>query len=255
VFGITTTLLDAAIRFAREGFEVLIPDVLKTDGIGAGHHIALRSGAQFRGGVDTRSRRVGELLRLYADALDYLRGREMVDPTKTAVFGASYGGSLALALAAKDTRLAAVALAYPVSVRPVDLAKLVTAPLLFVAGSEDRQSARARAQLVEAHGPSKVAFEYSDIPNVRHGFLSRDLSAYEVGPAELAWSTILAFLKRNLMPPPPKPPAVPPKSTAAPGAPAGTPKPPTPTLIPSSAPASGPSSSSPATPPASPASA
>ena len=92
---------------------MLIPDLLKTEGVGVGHHLALRSSAQFRGGVAVGSRKVGMLLQLYGDALDYLRGRDMVDPTKAAVFGTSYGASLALALAAQDTRLAAVALAYP----------------------------------------------------------------------------------------------------------------------------------------------
>jgi dienelactone hydrolase len=223
VYGITTTLLDAAIRFAREGFEVLIPDVLKTDGVGAGHHLALRSGAQFRGGVAVGSRKVAELLRLYGDALDSLRGRDMVDPAKAAVFGTSYGASLALALAAQDSRLAAVALAYPMPVRPPDLAKLVTVPLLFVAGSDDRSAAKARRQFVEVQSSTKSAFEFVEIPNARHDFLARDLSVYEVGPAEAAWTRILAFLKRNLLPPPPKPPTMPPKP--APGIPATAPVP------------------------------
>ena len=225
VYGITTTLLDAAIRFAREGFEVLIPDLLKTEGVGAGHLFALRSSAQFRGGVAVGSRKVGELLQLYGDALDYLRGRDMVDPTKAAVFGTSYGASLALALAAQDTRLAAVALAYPMPVQPPDLAKLVTVPLLFVAGTEDRSAAKSRAQLLAVVSAGRVACELVEIPGVRHDFLARDLSGYDVGPAELAWTRIIAFLKRNLNPPPPKPPVMPPKPAPTPPAAAPAPKP------------------------------
>ena len=233
VYGLTTTVLDAAIRFAREGFEVLLPDVLKTDGVGAVHHVSLRSGAQLRGGVAVESRRVSDLVQLYSDALEYLRGRDMVDPGKSAVFGASYGASLALALAARDIRLSAVALAYPMPVRPADLAKLVTAPLLFVGGSSDRSAARARGQLVAVQSASRTPFEFIVIPGARHDFLSRDLSAYAVGPAELAWTRILAFLKRTLMPPPPKPPAPPLKPATAPpaakpAAPAATPSTPAP---------------------------
>jgi carboxymethylenebutenolidase len=248
-YGITTTLLDAAIRFAREGFEVMIPDVLKTDGVGAGHHLALRSSAQFRGGVAVGSPKVAELLRLYRDALDHVRGREMVDPAKVAVFGTSYGASLALALAAQDTRLAAVALAYPMPVRPPDLAKLVTVPLLFVAGSADRSAAKARGQLASVPPTSKGAFEFVGIPGARHDFLARDLTAYEVGHAEAAWTRILAFLKRTLMPPPPKPPVMPPKPSPAAPAAATASKPATPTPAPAlaAAPAPGPA---PATPPA-----
>src|SRR5208282_5726528 len=241
VYGITTTLLDAAIRFAREGFEVLIPDLLKTEGVGVGHHLALRSSAQFRGGVAVGSRKVAVLLQLYGDALDYLRGRDMVDPTKAAVFGTSYGASLALALAAQDTRLAAVALAYPMPVQPPDLAKLVTVPLLFVGGTEDRSAAKARAQLLAVFSTGRVSCELVEVPGARHNFLARDLSGYEVGPAEFAWTRIVAFLKRNLSPPPPKPPVMPPKPAASPPTAPPAPKPavsaPTPAPAPSPPPA------------------
>jgi carboxymethylenebutenolidase len=209
VYGITTTVLDAGIRFAREGFEVLMPDVGKIDGIGPRDHLALRSGARFRGGIPTTSRRVGNFTHLYADAFDYLRDREMVDPGKSAVFGTSYGASLALALAARDTRLSAVVLAYPVPVRPADLGKLVTAPLLFVAGSKDSAAARARQQLESARTGSRVPFEFMTVEGVRHDFLSRDLSSYDLPKAEETWARILAFLKQRLMPPPPRPPPPP----------------------------------------------
>jgi carboxymethylenebutenolidase len=209
VYGLTTTLLDGAIRFAREGFEVLLPDVAKSEGIGAGHHLTMRTGAQFRGGIPATSKRVGEFVHLYADALDYLRGREMVDSAKSAVFGASYGASLALALAARETRLGAIALAYPMPVRPADLSKLVTAPLLFIAGTRDRSAARARAQFEAVRGQVKVPFEFVSLDGARHHFLSRDLGAYDLLRAEEAWTRIVAFLKQRLMPPPPRPPPPP----------------------------------------------
>ena len=223
-YGITTTLLDAAIRFARAGFEVLIPDIVKSDSAGPTLHLTLRSSAQLRGGVDVGSSKVAQLLRLYADALDYLRGREMVDPAKAAVFGTSYGASLALALAAQETRLTAVALAYPMPVRPHDLANLVTVPLLYVRGSADRSTAKAWSQLVAAQSALDRSFEFVEVPGARHNFLGRDLPAYEVGAAEAAWASILAFLTKVLIPPPPKPPAAPPKPAAAtpPAASAGT---------------------------------
>jgi dienelactone hydrolase len=228
-FGITTTLLDAAIRFAREGFEVLIPDLVKSDQSVASLHLALRSSAQFRGGVAVGSPRVAALVRLYADALDYLRSREMVDPARAAVFGTSYGASLALALAAEETRLSAVALAYPMPVRPPDLANLVTAPLFYIRGSADRTTTKAWDQLVAAQSATQTTFEFVEIPGARHNFLSRDLSTYEVAAAEAAWTRIVAFLTKNLMPPPPKPPAIPPKPAASPPPPAAAPKPPAPT--------------------------
>ncbi len=209
VYGITTTLLDAAIRFAWDGFEVLIPDVGKTDGIGPAHHVALRAGARFGRGVSLRSKRVVDLLRLYADALGVLRDRDMADPAKTAVFGASYGASLALGLAAQDTQLTAVALAYPQPVSPPDVGTLVTAPILLVAGSSDPAARKARRQL-ESSGRSPAApLEVVELPGRRHDFLARDVSAYDLPSAEAAWTRIQAFLKQRLAPPPPRPPTPP----------------------------------------------
>ncbi|HXW66698.1 MAG TPA: dienelactone hydrolase family protein [Thermoplasmata archaeon] len=233
VFGITTTLLDAAIRFAREGCEVMIPDLGKTGGIGPAHHLALRTGRQFRGGVSPRSKRVLTLVNLYADALSALRAREMVDATKSAVFGVSYGGSLALAVAAEDTRLAAVVLAYPQPVSPAGLPKLVTAPILYVGGTDDRSAARARAQLAAARGTRGVSIELDDVAGARHGFLARDLGAYDLARAEAAWARILGFVKQQLLPPPPKPP-VPPTVSAA----AVLPRPPAPSAAAPAPPAS-----------------
>lgn len=212
-FGLTTTVLDAAIRLAREGFEVLMPDLVKTDGIGGWHHVSLRASAAARGGVAVDAPRNARLVDLYADALAYLRGREMVDPARSAVFGASYGASLALALAARETRLSAVALAYPMPVRPPDLARLVSAPLLYVGGTEDRAGRKARAQLAALPRDAAVPFELVEIPGARHHFLSRDLRAYDLPRAEAAWTRILAFLKGQLMPPPPRPPPPPVRET------------------------------------------
>jgi dienelactone hydrolase len=219
VFGITTTVLDAAIRFAREGFEVLLPDLAKTDGIGPGTHVALRSGARFRGGVTVASKKVADLLLLYEDALDHLLAGEMIDRAKAAVFGTSYGASLALALAARSTKLTAVALAYPMPLAPADLPKLVTVPVLWVAGPNDRPAERALAQLRSAQGSGSGPLTAIEIAGARHGFLSRDLSAYDLVRAEDAWARIVGFLKQQLMPPPPRPPPPPVKPAAVPAAP------------------------------------
>ena len=213
VYGLTTTLLDAAIRFAREGFEVLMPDLTKTAGFGTTLHFALRGDVRFRGGISIHSRRVANIVELYTDALNTLRARDMVDPAKTALFGTSYGASLALALAAHDPKLAAVVLAYPVGTRPADLAKLVTVPMLCISGDRDRLAQKAKGQLERARMGTRSAFEFVDLPGGRHDFLSRDSSGYDLAQAEEGWKRIVEFLRRQLLPPPPKPPALPVKPT------------------------------------------
>ncbi len=220
VYGITTSTLDGAIRCAREGFEVFLPDVAKTEGVGPGHHVALRGSVRIRGGVHTTHKKIDAMTSLYEDALAALRARELVDPTKTGLLGVSYGASLAMALAARDQRLGAVVLAYPMPVRPDDLPRLITAPTLYLGGTDDRSSARARSQLAAAQAQARVPVEFVDLPRVRHDFLSRDLAAYDLRAAEFAWGAAVAFLKRTLMPAPPRPPPVPSPPAAAPAPPA-----------------------------------
>lgn len=211
VYGITTTVLDAAIRFAREGCEVLVPDLGKTDGLAAGPMLLSRGSARLRGGVDTGSKELGRLVRLCDDALEHLRQREMVDAAKSAVFGTAFGGSVALAFAAQSNRPTVVEVAYPLPLRPPALAKLITAPLLCVVGSRDRTSARAVAQL-RAALPGE-ALVVDEVDGARHQFLSRDLGAYDLGRAEAAWGRIIEFAKARLMPPPPPPPPPPARPT------------------------------------------
>ncbi len=221
VYGITTTLLDAAIRFAREGFEVLVPDLGRTEGFGPSLHLTTHGGAWLRGGVPITSAGVQRLLALYRDALGYLFTRPMVDPAKAAVFGASFGATLALALAAEETRLQAVAIAYPRPSRPREVGRLVTAPVLGVVGSRDAAGEKALSDLKGAvEGAANLTVV--EIPGARHGFLSRDLGAYEVEAAESGWAELVKFLKVRLMPPPPRPPPPPVRTTLPPG-PAATP--------------------------------
>lgn len=209
VYGVTTVLLDAGIRFARDGYEVLIPEVASASGAGFAEHLATRSGAYFAGGVPLRSPRVRKLVLYFQDALTYLRTRSMVDADKTALFGLGFGGSIALGVAGEEQKLSAVVLAYPMPVRPSGFEELVTAPLLFVDAGRDRASRRARHgfELVTSQLASPI--EYADFPNARRNFLSRDLGAYDLPMAEAAWGKILAYLRSRLQPPLPKPPAPP----------------------------------------------
>jgi dienelactone hydrolase len=206
VYGITTSLLDAGIHLARAGFEVLIPDVAKTALLGPADHLTSRFALRTKGGVPVTTPRVAKLVRFYSDALVYLRGREMVVADKSAVFGLSYGGALALAVAAQDQKLGAVAVAYPVAVSPPDILNLVTAKVFVVAGRKDRVASASRRQL-ERLPAGQV--EFLSLTEVGHNYLSRDLRAYDQNRAEQSWAEIVGFLKRQLMPAPPRPPAPP----------------------------------------------
>jgi dienelactone hydrolase len=218
VYGLTTLVLDAGIRLAREGFEVFLPDLNKLDGLGPRDHIGLRADVRFRGGVRVESPRVRKLVTLYDDALAHLRARPLADVQKVGIFGASYGGSLACAVAGEDRGIAALALAFPCPVQPADYLRLINAPVLFVAGDRDPLAARARAQFEAARSAGGLDVRYERFAGQQHLFLARDSPAYSLAPAEEGWRKILGFLRERLMPPPPRPPAPPTVSTIPPTA-------------------------------------
>lgn len=237
IYGLTTLLLDGGVRFAREGFEVFLPDLGKYDALSPLDHLALRRELHFGGGVQIGSPRVRRLVALYRDALRALRSRTLVDPEKVALFGASYGGSLALALAGEETNIAALALAFPCPIRPAEYLRLLHVPVGFFAGESDPRARRARLQL-EQHLAAEPAARFGSYPGMRHLFLARDLRPYDLPSAERAWSDILAFLRERLLPPPPRPPAPPVVHAAPPAkAPAAPAAPPPPVTAGASAPA------------------
>jgi dienelactone hydrolase len=220
-FGLTTTLLDAGIRFARAGFEVLLPDVGKTPGLSFADGFRLRTLPRARGGVSLDSDRLRKWIGLYVDALRFLRGRPLVDPDRCGVFGVASGAALAIGLAAEDRKLSAIAVVSPVPIRPPEYVRAVTAPLLAVVGERDRRAAgAARAWGGSASGTGTPSVEITTLPAVGPTFLSRDLRGYDLPAAERAWTTVVEFLRSRLFPPPPKPPPppkiVPPPVAAAP---------------------------------------
>jgi dienelactone hydrolase len=225
VYGLTTMVLDASLRFARAGYEVLMPDLPRVDAVSPADHLAMRVDVAFRGGVRVGSPRFRRLLEVYADSLRYLRGRPMVDPQKIAVFGASYGGTLAAAVAGGDRGLAAVALAFPAPLQPAEYLRLVNAPVFFLAGDRDPKAARARAQWEQVAPHRSTSIEFESIAGRGPLFLAREHRNYDLASAETSWTRILGFLQEKLLPPPPKPPAppvmksIPPPEGNAPSAP------------------------------------
>jgi dienelactone hydrolase len=227
VYGLTTTLLDAGIRCARAGFEVFLPDLTKTEGLSPADHLSLRADTQFRGGVRLDSPRVRRLLALYGDALRSLREYPLVDPEKVGLFGAFYGAAFALGLGGEDRRVAAIAVASPVAVRPAEYLRLLNVPLLLLGGASDRTAVRCAGQWGPILGGAGTRFEQQFEARVGARYLGRDLSGYDLPSAERSWKRLTDFYASHLFPPPPKPPP-PPKvvsATAAPPKPPAAPSP------------------------------
>ena len=148
--------------------------------------------------------RTRKLVSLYEDAMAFLAARPMVDASKAAVYGASFGGSLAIAYAGQRHGLSAVVLAYPAPVKPFEYLGLLTAPVLVVSGGKDRLAKESRTQLAKAQNAFNLEVEHFYLPYARHDFLARDLRSYNLDLSEMAWKKIESFLQARLFPPPPK---------------------------------------------------
>jgi dienelactone hydrolase len=173
----------------------------------------------------------------------------MVDAEKSGAFGASYGGSLAVALAGEDHRLGAVVLAYPMPIRPAGFLTLLTAPVLLLLGARDSRARKSRGQFEEAARAGQVSLEVAEFPGAKHLFLARDFrGAYDIPQAEAAWARAVAFFQSKLMPAPPRPPATPRPVSVPPGTPTAVTGAPPGAARPGTAPAS-PAPSTPTAPP------
>jgi hypothetical protein len=138
-------------------------------------------------------------------------------------------------------------LAYPLPVRPADSLKMLGLPTFVVAGGADALAQSFLTELRSGTQGNAILPEILEIPGARHHFLARDLPAYDMVQAEAAWTQITAFLRRQLLPPPPKPPTPPVAKPAAPPAPLATAnKPVAPTAPSAPAPALAPTAGAPA---------
>ena len=110
-----TVLLDAAIRFAKDGCEVLIPEVKRRPGYRfSGSTSPLGPEPILAGGMSlSGSSRTRKLVLYFQDALNCLRSRPMADAGKTALFGIGFGARSRLGVAGEEQKLTAVVLVVP----------------------------------------------------------------------------------------------------------------------------------------------
>ncbi len=210
-YGVTTQTIEAAVRFVREGYEVIFPDTGRIPGLSFAVEYGLTRGMRlWKGTVWLPRARRERLLRLLDVCRLHALEDEMVDPTKQALFGASYGGAYALAYAAETEGLRAVALAYPYCVSPIGRLASIKAPVHTVYGSGDTRAGQSGVLLQRSLPRWGIEYTSKVIPRAGHNFLGRDEKTYRVRSSELAWKDLLGFVRAQLEPPPPPKPNLPP---------------------------------------------
>jgi carboxymethylenebutenolidase len=216
VYGLTTQVLEAGVRLAHEGFEVVMPDFAKTPGINLGTYLWLRGYRMLYDSVPVSRTRRERYLRVLDSCREYVQSRNLVDPSRFGVLGVSYGGALALAYAAQTPEVNVVGLAYPFMIRPASWLRQMKAPVLAVYGSSDTLVAPSLLLLREAAARYGFPFDSLVLAGARHHFLNRDSKAYRVAEAELAWTRLMAHMRAGLEPPKPAPPKPPHVTTSLP---------------------------------------
>jgi carboxymethylenebutenolidase len=187
--------------FARHGYVFLW---LHREGTGLSNGRGDAEGDQMAramrsGGVDARNRVQMQLLEhdsmdAAEAALAQLRARQDVDAARTAVVGHSFGGSLSLLLAARDTGVrglvifggAAGSWSQSAALRAslITAVRRLSAPALFIHAANDYSTASGSALAAEVNGLGKLSAlkiypPFGPDPRAGHNFLFMSVGTWE----------------------------------------------------------------------------
>jgi carboxymethylenebutenolidase len=196
-YGVNAHIRDIAVRFAREGFVAVAPELFHRSGPGfEGRYDDFPSTAQHTKALNDAAMAADERA-----AYDWLRGAIGPEPPICAI-GYCMGGRAAF-LAALTLPLAGAISYYgggiaPTAANPglLGRASSLQAPMLFFWGGRDRhitpEHTRAVADALRTAGKNFVNVEIS---NADHGFFCDARASYSPAAALLAWPLTLAFLR------------------------------------------------------------
>lgn len=195
---------EAALRFARQGYLTVCPDLYFRSGHGTPEDVAAKVRAA--GGVSD-DQAVGDL----QGAADFLRALPNCSG-KVGIFGTCSGGRHAYLAACRTSVFDAVIdcwggrvvmrtdeLTPNQPVAPIDYTADLSAPLLGLFGEEDHgptpEQVKTHEEALTQHGKN---FEFHMYPNAGHGFFYYHRPAYRVEQAVDGWNKIWDFLARHL---------------------------------------------------------
>jgi carboxymethylenebutenolidase len=200
IFGLHEHIRDIARRFAALGYLAVAPDFFfrAGDPLNAPDIAAIRA-------IVTRVSDV-DVMTDFDAALAFAE-TQGGDAARAAITGFCWGGRTAWLYAAYNPRLRA---SIPWYGRldgdktqcqphwPVDIARKLRVPTLGLYGGADSsipltQVEEMRARLLEANAPAEIVV-YDEAP---HAFLADYRDSYRLGPAQDAWSRMLAFLRAH----------------------------------------------------------
>ena len=192
--GLVDHFRDVARRYAKEGYVVLVPDVLSRHG-----------GTAKANPKGTGLGNIRELVPLKAMTEDidagftYLKVLPDVRGNRLGLTGFCWGGDMAFGAATQVRGLRALVLYYSRSPQPIELIKNVEAPVLAHYAGEDPDVNKGVPATEEAMKKYRKSFEHKMYPGARHAFF-HDLrpDRYHPEAAKEAWNRTLEFFNKNL---------------------------------------------------------
>ncbi|HEX2916587.1 MAG TPA: dienelactone hydrolase family protein [Chloroflexia bacterium] len=206
IFGLDDYVEELAIRFAREGYAVLVPDFYSTKG-GPGPTNTFEDQQHLR--LNTPDLlAVGDINNGY----NYLKNEDYVDSRRVAVVGFGFGGTIALLAAAQNRELAAAVdfygdIVYSKEIigrtkpnSPLDMIPYINCPVLCIYGVSDDLISRQDVSLLERRLREKgKAFDLKVFSGAPNGFMNeRRPEVYRPSVAREAMTLTLNWLDNIL---------------------------------------------------------
>lgn len=197
-FGLTTHIREVAIRIAKEGYVVMVPDLYYREqpGLTFGYdEVAQGMAAMYR--LDFGQPVEQDL----EAAIAFLKSHSSVDRNRIGVTGFCLGGGLTFLAACRfSADIAAAAPFYGMVLDEwIEAVKDITVPVMLFFGGQDPFIGRDRIQQIDARfrelGKSYSLKVYAD---ANHGFFCHERDTYHPAAAKAAWDELTRFFRRHL---------------------------------------------------------
>jgi len=197
-FGVTPHIRDVAARIAKEGYEVLIPDLYYRElpNNKFGYHEVEQAMAMM-GRLDFGQPMENDI----RAALLYLKSLPNVAQHRLGVTGFCLGGGLTFFTACKfSNQIAAAAPFYGMVLDEwIEAVKEITVPVYLFFGSMDHFIPSDRIQQINTRFQElNKDYTLKVYPNAGHGFFCHERSDYNRTAAEDAWGELTQFFKKHL---------------------------------------------------------
>ena len=199
-WGLTPDSKDAAMRLAREGYVVIVPNLYGRQGG------MITANAEVAGVLSERIDLTTVLQDINASC-EFLNANLPEDPNMEftlrnahAAVGLGLGGTLAILFALKRKRLRAAVSFYGKLPDPLDSIKNTYCPLLYHAPeTDDTVTSEELAQLKKVARESGKTVEVRHYPGIGRGFCDQvQPDLYNESAAKQAWDDTISFLKKQL---------------------------------------------------------